>query len=381
MQKFIDQIVEKKDSIDEFIDELTLPGGGYPLVMYGKGPYAKMVYEGLKPYFNKLNLVAITGDKEFIKEGAEFEGRKIEDLAEVVKRYEKVNIIIAFGIYRDVPQEKLGQWLEITSDRLKALSTSVNKVVYYDFFWKYSYDFIKKHEQILQDVYERLEDQKSKDVMVAFFNQRISGNADYIPKVCSGNIYLDSDIIKLEQEEIYIDCGAYNGDSVIPFIKKIESLDGECSYKKIIAFEADLENVEKFKRNVMGKFKNVEIIPKATYSTVTKLKFDNGNLTSSCLSEDGMITVETENIDHILDDGEERVSFIKLDVEGAELETLKGARKSIANYKPKLAISIYHKQEDLVTIPQFLLDLVPEYKLYMRAHVGDSSDVVLYAVI
>ena len=77
----------------------------------------------------------------------------------------------------------------------------------------------------------------------------------------------------------------------------------------------------------------------------------------------------------------EEVTFIKMDIEGAELKALKGAKNIILRDKPKLAISIYHKPEDIVEIPLFIKELVPEYKLYIRHYSNDSIETVLYAVI
>ena len=69
-----------------------------------------------------------------------------------------------------------------------------------------------------------------------------------------------------------------------------------------------------------------------------------------------------------------------MDVEGAELESLKGAQKVIQRDKPKLAICIYHKPEDMVEIPLYIKELIPEYKLYIRHHSNYIFETVLYAI-
>ena len=76
----------------------------------------------------------------------------------------------------------------------------------------------------------------------------------------------------------------------------------------------------------------------------------------------------------------DEVTYIKLDIEGAELEALKGAKKIIQKYKPRLAVCIYHKKEDLIEIPQYLKELVPEYKFYVRHYSNTTWETVLYAV-
>jgi len=89
--------------------------------------------------------------------------------------------------------------------------------------------------------------------------------------------------------------------------------------------------------------------------------------------------VEVDTIDNVL--LEEKVTYIKMDVEGAELAAIESARNTIMSYKPKLAICVYHKKEDLITIPKKILSLVPEYKLTLRAHAPMSISLVLYATL
>lgn len=76
----------------------------------------------------------------------------------------------------------------------------------------------------------------------------------------------------------------------------------------------------------------------------------------------------------------DRVTFIKMDIEGAEMEALKGAESIIKSQKPKLAICVYHKEQDMTEIPIFIKKLVPEYKLFMRHYSNDAGETVLYAV-
>ena len=74
------------------------------------------------------------------------------------------------------------------------------------------------------------------------------------------------------------------------------------------------------------------------------------------------------------------VTFIKMDIEGAELEALKGSREILKRYRPRLAISLYHKKEDLEEIPVYIKELVSEYKLYIRHYSNAGVETVLYAV-
>jgi hypothetical protein len=96
------------------------------------------------------------------------------------------------------------------------------------------------------------------------------------------------------------------------------------------------------------------------------------------MDESGNIRIEVDSIDHVTQG--EKVSFIKMDIEGAELEALRGAQNTIRQHKPKLAVCVYHMQEDLVTIPQYILSLREDYKLYLRHYGNSCTETVLYAI-
>ena len=76
----------------------------------------------------------------------------------------------------------------------------------------------------------------------------------------------------------------------------------------------------------------------------------------------------------------EKVSFIKMDIEGSELAALKGCKKIITRNNPKLAICVYHKSEDLIEIPKFILSINPNYKLFLRNYAPSATETVLYAI-
>lgn len=75
-----------------------------------------------------------------------------------------------------------------------------------------------------------------------------------------------------------------------------------------------------------------------------------------------------------------KVTFIKMDIEGAELKALYGAANTIKTWHPKLAVCVYHKPEDLITIPQYIKSIYPMYRLYLRSYSPSGVETVLYAV-
>lgn len=114
------------------------------------------------------------------------------------------------------------------------------------------------------------------------------------------------------------------------------------------------------------------------WSEDTTLYFEEmGNAASRITEEKTGTSIKTVALDHCVSDP---VTFIKMDIEGAELEALRGSREIIKRYRPRLAISAYHKKEDLVDLPLYLKELVPEYKLYIRHYSNAAIETVLYAV-
>ena len=128
----------------------------------------------------------------------------------------------------------------------------------------------------------------------------------------------------------------------------------------------------------MGK-NHYELYQLGVWSKKEMLYFSAAGTCSSHISEKKSdYVIETTSLDEIVFD--KRPTYIKIDIEGAEQEALKGCRKIIHTYKPKLAVCIYHKPEDLYEIPIMIKEMNPEYKLYVRQYANAWFDTVLYAV-
>lgn len=130
----------------------------------------------------------------------------------------------------------------------------------------------------------------------------------------------------------------------------------------------------------MSKYKTVssKCINKGIWKKKTTLMFYTGDTTSSCFDDGGSVAVDVDSIDDL--HRYERVDFIKMDIEGSELMALQGGKTVIENNHPALAVCVYHKREDLITIPQYIHKLNSNYKLYLRAYERWSQELVLYAV-
>lgn len=186
------------------------------------------------------------------------------------------------------------------------------------------------------------------------------------------NQYFDRDIIKFSKNEVFVDGGSYNFGTSRLLLEKFRSV------KTIYAFEPDSnhwENVDDGIRD--SRFDRVVFIKKGLWNEEALLSFES-DMSESRISDSGTAKIAVTSIDQAIG---EPVTFIKMDIEGSELEALKGAANHIIADKPKLAICVYHKPEDIVTIPQYILSLVPQYRLYLRHYSFGDNETVLYAVI
>lgn len=187
--------------------------------------------------------------------------------------------------------------------------------------------------------------------------------------------YFDQDIMKPCQNEIFVDGGCYDCSTDRLFV---QWCGGE--YQKIYAFEPDIVNYERCQKAAKN-IQNMNLLNKGLWSREEILHFaGNADQGSKIIEsqEQNVTTVPVVAIDEAV--GNDKVTFIKMDVEGAELEALKGAKRTILENHPRLAISIYHKPEDIWEIPSYILSLSEEYTFYIRHYQLSRNETILYAI-
>lgn len=188
--------------------------------------------------------------------------------------------------------------------------------------------------------------------------------------------YFDLHELHWNEDYVYLDGGSFNGDTIIDFLTWCNG-----KYKKIYAFEPDMENFNDLKKRVIEySIPNIEIYNLGLWSEATRLKFDNTHSIASKISTIGhnLIDVNVNSIDNLLNGSS--INYIKLDVEGAEIQALKGAYYTIRQYKPQLAVSIYHKNNDFLELPLFIKSNFPFYQFYIRKYSPFSAETILYAL-
>lgn len=192
-----------------------------------------------------------------------------------------------------------------------------------------------------------------------------------------GNDYFVDDIIQVEENEVFIDAGAYRGDTIDAL--RIQEKKKNIKLKKIVAFEPEDVNFSILER-AHGNDPDVVLYKKgiSDINAVVKLSGTGANAKISDDESDGgaIAVVKLDSLPDCQD-----ATWIKMDIEGAELPALKGAEEIIRRNHPKLAICIYHSDEDMIQIAEYIHGIVPDYKFYVRHHYPvPLYETVLYAI-
>lgn len=251
--------------------------------------------------------------------------------------------------------------------------------------------WFKENSNKLLEVYDILEDSISKKIYSMIVSARIGEKCllHDLKKVYSDGEYFDSGVFKLNKNESFIDCGGYDGDSIMKFIKYTEN-----NFDNIYSFEMDKDNFNILKERVSKLdstlLNKIEYFNFGVWNENMCIKYgkeENGSGESysfykadnNLINEKEIKVIEAVKLDEILCD--KKVTLIKMDIEGAEQNALKGAEKIIKNQKPKMAICLYHRIDAFWDIPLYLKALVPEYKIDIRHHGPGIGGTVCYAYV
>jgi len=186
--------------------------------------------------------------------------------------------------------------------------------------------------------------------------------------------YRYDSIVEPKLGDVVFDIGAYVGDTALWFSKAVGPQG------KVYAFEPEPSNFNKLKANLeRNKVTNVIPLQLAVSETEGEMQVSSA-AGSSVITQAGTgLSVKVTTIDKFVEANKlPRVDFIKMDVEGYESKVLKGAHETIKTFKPSLALSAYHRGDDLIKLPKFLLQLNPNYKFYLRHCTSIWADTVLY---
>ena len=230
---------------------------------------------------------------------------------------------------------------------------------------------IEKNLDKYKWIYDRLEDDTSRHVLEGLLNFRFSSDLHYMIRFeyAPERQYFE-DFLVLKPGENFVDAGGYDGQTTVDFIKKCPD------YKSIHFFEPDPQNIELARANLYG-YDNIYFYTMGLAESRKTLRFSLGRGTSSKVSETGEVEIHVDAIDNLI---EAPISLVKMDVEGAEGIALAGASLHIVKDHPKLAISCYHKFDDIWKIPEQILAMRDDYSIYLRHYTEGVAESVMYFI-
>lgn len=243
-----------------------------------------------------------------------------------------------------------------------------------------SQTYFAKHPDDIKKIISRLADETSKKIFLKQISFRTG--KPVFPYYSNKDTWFPKDIIHLSNQEVFVDCGAFTGDSIDRFLKACKN-----QYKKIVAFEPSPNTFAILQDRA---FKNCTCFKCGVWDKKDTLTFLSDNEVSDKLQDavvgrpdpkqehSPLVQVSVDFIDNIPACAD--TTYLKMDVEGAELNALKGAEKTIRKNHPTLAISIYHSDQDMLEIPLWIMSLGLNYTYFIRQHEPIHTDVVLYAV-
>lgn len=196
--------------------------------------------------------------------------------------------------------------------------------------------------------------------------------------------YFEEGLFTFSDSEVFVDGGFFTGDTSEEFIRVTNG-----KYRMIYGFEPDKYVREKMDLSLNNE--KIDIVPAGLYSSTGTVSFattegvsaaSGGNVIGEVENQsENVVSIPTVSIDEFFSDKpiDLQPTFIKMDIEGSELAALKGSANTIQKYRPKLAICVYHKPEDIYELTKFIYDLCPSYKFALRHYAHYFWETVLYA--
>ncbi len=318
-----------------------------PIFIYGMGDGALKIMNVFKQ--KNITLSGIFASDDFVR-GHSFEGYRVHKLSEIEEAVSDFVVVLAFAAgYQEIVDKiyNIASRHTLYVPDVPVVGTGL-----------FTYEYCLANAEKIEEVYNSLADDFSRKVYANIINFKISGKIEYLSAVTTPKSEIYKKIIKPGLNEVYVDLGAYNGDTIRELM---EFTHGK--YAEIYALEPDRKNFKKLSKFVSG-MKHVYAYNSAAWCIDTELPFASKAGRQSSITADAETMVECRSVDSILSG--KPASLIKMDVEGFEREAIWGASSTISHFSPKLMVSLYHRNEDIFELPLLIKKINPKYKLYIR---------------
>ena len=347
-----------------------------PIYIYGTGTFAQDVYhvllnrgfpiEGFIDHLEKDN-PSIHGIKIFTPESAANARKASEALVVLgLHNYQAHTINIIDRL------RKAGFNNILTSTDIYDLFGSDLGTRY----WLTSREYYFSLAPILYEMHSRLHDENSKEIFRSVIKFRLTGDTADLPEADLINPYHPTDLPNWKMPLRFVDCGAFDGDTIKDFLKN------KIAIQAVAAFEPDLSNYAKLSNYISShktEISEANIFPCGVYSSTKQFSFETGQGMASSISNKGTTVIQCVALDDAIPTFDP--NLIKMDIEGAEYDALLGARRLIAEHTPGIAASLYHRPEHLWQLPMLIESIAPgKYNFHMRSHAMNDFELVLYAM-
>lgn len=333
-----------------------------PIVLYGMGDGADKILRVFKTL--GIKAAGVFASDAFVR-GHDFAGFPVRTLAQTVEIFgEDLVIVLSFASQRPEVLEQIYA-LDARFD-LVAPDVPVAGEGLFD------RAFVQAHRCALEESAALLADARSREVFDNMVCFKLTGKIACLRAGEDDKSEAFTDIIKPHKQERFVDLGAYNGDTIRELLSYTDG-----AFAAVTALEPDGRNFRKLKAFTAELSGDITLVQAGAGDRDCIQTFAARAGRNSRLSSSGT-EVQMRTVDSVLDGAP--CTLLKLDVEGAEYEALHGAAQTIAQYKPRLNIACYHRNEDLFLLPRLVHTLCPDYQIFLRHHpYVPAWDINLYA--
>lgn len=334
------------------------------VVFYGCGIILDSIVETWRRYVGRQ--IDFCCDSDPLKWGKQFSGARCLSPDELLRLKNDCIVFVTIGNFQPVV------------DQLRALGfPAVSLLFKYDLV---NSDFLDTQEVSfiaanLCHARSLFADTKSLAVFDAICRRVLDGGRNYrlMADQCEGDQYFPADIVRLTHHEHFVDLGAFDGDTVADFIRRTSG-----QFDCIDAFELDSRNFQQLQARAsqLPRAERIRIHNLGVWDSECEVSYSVGLSNSSVGT--GTACGRVIPLDSVLKD--DPVSFIKMDIEGAEVRALRGARQIIETRHPTLAVCVYHHFQHLWEIPILVSEMLPAHSLFLRHHNPLEYETVFYAV-
>ena len=328
---------------------------GREVLLYGMGDGADKIFDMCEKY--SVNVVGVFASDDF-SSGKTFRGFTVMKRSDALSLYPDAVILLCFAVFRDDMMKNIIELSNVRELYAPDVAVMGGGLV--------TPETLRERSGDIKRFYEKLADDTSRTVLEKLLCYKLSGNIKPLIECESDR---ESDLKKLFDIKNggYIDLGAYRGDTIEEYI----SIFGEPG--EVYAFEPARVNFRKLYENFGGR-ENYHLIEAAAYKEDGEISFSDKSGRGAKIG--GKRTVKCQRVDSVVKSGAE---YIKIDVEGAELDALEGMKNTIKKSMPYISLSAYHRMWDIIDLGLYIAENYENYEIFLRHHPYIPAwDVMLY---